>query len=146
MTRDRISGAILIAFAFAVVWESRNFPIGTMQRPGPGYVPILLVVGLGMAGLIILACGGKSPGLRSIQWPEWRHAAAILTACVFMALLLESLGYRITIALMLAFLIRVIERRGIVLTLTVALGASFGTYWLFNDVLRVLLPQGMLGF
>ncbi len=110
MTRDRISGAILIAFALFVVWESRTFPIGTMQRPGPGYMPILLMAGLGLAGGIILFWGGKSPRLRSLQWPEWRHAAAILAICIFMCLLLEKLGYRITVALMLAFLIKGVEK------------------------------------
>ena len=146
MTRDRISGAILISCALAAAWESRSFPLGTMQRPGPGYLPILLIIGLGTAGLIILARGKSSPRLQSTKWSEWRHPAAILAVCVFISLALESLGYRVTVALMLAFLLGVMERRGIALTITLALGAACGTYWLFNDVLRVLLPQGLLGF
>jgi putative tricarboxylic transport membrane protein len=146
MTRDRISGTIFIAIALIVVWESRIFPFGAMDRPGPGFVPILLAVGLGIAGSVVLAYGGKSPSFRSIKWPEWRHVSAILFTCVFMALALERLGYRITVVIMLAFLLGVVERRGIVTALTLSLGAAFGTYWLFNDILRVLLPQGILGF
>lgn len=146
MTRDRISGAILIVFAGVVAWESWCFPLGTMGRPGPGYLPVLLITSLFLSGLVILAYGRSSPRFRSIKWPERRHVAAILAVCVFVAFALERLGYRITVALMLTFLMGVIERRGVVLTLIVALSAAFGTYWLFNDVLRVLLPQGVLGF
>jgi len=146
MARDRISGIVLFLVALLVVWESRGLPLGTLQHPGPGFVPILLAAGLGIAGLVVLVQGGKSPSIRSIRWPEWKHASVVLSACVFMPLALETLGYRLTVALLLAFLLGVIERRGIALTAAIALGAAWGTYWLFNDILLVLLPQGVLGF
>ncbi len=146
MTRDRVSGAILIGLAVFMLWESRDFPFGSLHRPGPGFVPILLVLGLAATGIIIIAGGAGSGSFRLIKWPEWRHASAILAVSAFMAFALERLGFRVTLAIVLAFLIGVVERRGIVLTLVLALGGSFITYWLFNDVLRVLLPQGVLGF
>jgi hypothetical protein len=146
MTKDRLSGAVLIFIAVIVAWETRVFPIGTMRHPGAGFLPMLLAIGLTIAGLVVLASGGKSPSFRSIKWPELKHASAVIFTCVFMSLALERLGYRITVALMLAFLLGIIEKRGIVLTISLSLGAAFGTYWLFNDILRVLLPQGLLGF
>jgi hypothetical protein len=85
-----MSAAILILFGFVIAWESRKFPIGSVQRPGPGFVPILLVLGVAVAGIIIVAYGGSSPKIGSIEWPGWRHATAILSVCVFMPCLSPS--------------------------------------------------------
>ena len=38
---DQFSGLMLLALALYVGWENRAYPIGTLQEPGPGYVPLL---------------------------------------------------------------------------------------------------------
>ena len=49
---DQISGVVLIAIALVVIWFNREFPVGTLADPGPGYVPLLLACTLGGIGLL----------------------------------------------------------------------------------------------
>jgi hypothetical protein len=71
---------------------------------------------------------------------------AILAACVFAVFAIERVGYRLTMLLVLGFLVKFVERRGWVLSLTFAFSLAFGSFFLFYALLRVPLPQGPWGF
>ena len=146
MTIDRLSGALLVLLGVFVVWERRVLPLGSSQHPGPGYAPLLLAILLIIFGAILIAGGKGSPPLRSISWPEAPHAAAILACCIFTTILMERIGYRLTIFIMLGFLFGVMERMKIWLVFTLAIGFSLGSFWLFDSLLRVPLPRGGWNF
>jgi len=146
LTTDRLSGAVLVVFALLVIFESRHYPLGTFRLPGPAFVPILLASLLLIFGILLLFTSGRAPRLSSISWSEWRHAAAILAASVFAVFATERLGYRLTVLLMLGFLIKVEERRGWMQTVGLAFGLAFGSFYLFYTLLRVPLPEGPFGF
>ncbi len=90
--------------------------------------------------------GGLAAKFSSIQWNEWRHAVAILAACIFAVVGIERLGYRLTLVLVLGFLLKIVERRGWLLSGSVAFVLAFGSFFLFYTLLRVPLPQGPFGF
>lgn len=146
MTTDRISGGVLVILSLLVVWQSSALPLGTFRQPGPAYIPILLALLLSILGAFLAATGGRAPKLSSIRWTEWRHAVAILAACVFAVFGMERLGYRLTLMLVLSFLLKTVERRGWLLTASLAFFLAFGSFYLFYTMLRVPLPQGPFGF
>jgi hypothetical protein len=146
VTRDRVAGACIVLFALYVLHENRVLPLGTLHKPGPGYMPLLLASILGVAGVLIIVVGGRSPAFVSLDWSEWKHAVAILLGCAFTALALERLGYRLTMLSLVAFLLAVIERRKILEVVALALALSFGTYYVFCTLLQVPLPLGPGGF
>jgi hypothetical protein len=146
MTTDRLSAGVLALFALFVMWESRQLPLGTFRHPGPAYVPVLLASLLLIFAVLILLTAGQAPKLSSLRWTEWRHALAIFVACVFSVFAIERLGYRLSMFLMLGFLVKFVERRSWISTLIFAFSLSFGSYFLFYTLLRVPLPQGPLGF
>jgi len=146
MTTDRLSAGILALFALLVIWQSHELPLGTFHRPGPGYAPVVLAALLLFFAILIMVTAGRAPKLCSIQWTEGRHAAAILASCVFAVLAIERLGYRCTMLAMLVGLLRLVERRGWVMSFAFALALSFGSFFLFHTLLRVPLPLGPLGF
>ena len=146
LTTDRVSGGVLVFFALLVLWESRRYPLGTFHLPGPAFAPVLLASLLLIFGILLVLTSSRAPQLSSISWTEWRHALAILAASLFTAFATERLGYRLTILLMLTFLIKVVERRGWVETLVVSFGLAFGSFYLFYTLLRVPLPEGPFGF
>lgn len=145
LTTDRIAGGALVVVALCVLWESRALPLGSLRHPGPAYVPVVLALLLLAFGVLIAMYGAGAPRLAGVGWQEWRHAVAIFAACAFAALALERLGYRLTMTVMLAFLLGAMERKGVVLTAAVALGLAFGSFLLFDTLLRVPLPRGPLG-
>ncbi len=146
-TLDRISGAILLFVALIVAWESsRTLPLGTLHNPGPGYMPTLLAFLLAVLSILIVLLGRNSPPLGSLKWTEGKHALAILAACGFAALTLERIGFRLTMVLLLVFLLGAVERLKPFLVLSVAVGLSLGSFWFFNGLLKVPLPLSPLGF
>jgi len=146
MTIDRVSGSALLLLGLFVVWERRVLPLGTHGQPGPGYLPLLLAILLVLlGGLLVLRGGGAAP-LRTVDWSEAPHAVAILACTVFATALLERLGYRVTMVIVLGFLFGVMERLRLWQVAALTLGLSLGTFWLFDSFLRVPLPRGGWGF
>jgi hypothetical protein len=142
LTSDRLAGAALAVLAIFVLWESRTLPFGTFRDPGAGAVPVLLALTLLVCSLAVVSGGATARPVAAIAWTEWRHAVAILGACVFMALALERLGYRLTILVALLALLTLVERKRWVVGAVFAIGFSLGSYFLFNTLLRVPLPLG----
>lgn len=145
LSRDRVAGIVLVLVAVAIAWESRVLPLGTLYRPGAAYMPLATAIVLGLLGALVASRGG-GPALGALAWPEARHAALLLAACAFAAWALERLGYRLTTALMALFFLAVLERRHPLAALAAALGLSFGSFYLFSNLLRVPLPLGPWNF
>jgi Tripartite tricarboxylate transporter TctB family len=146
MTIDRISAGALVVFALLVIWQSRHFPFGTFRQPGPAFIPILLALLLLILAVLLALTSRRAPLFSSISWTEWLHALAILAASVFSVFAIERLGYRLTVLLVLGFLVKLVEQRGWVLSLAFSFALSFGSFFLFYTILRVPLPQGPFGF
>lgn len=142
---DRVGGLALAIFAVVVAAASLRYPLGTLRAPGPAFFPFGLALILAAFGAWTAAAGRASPPLPALGWAEWRHAAAILGASAGAALLLERLGYRLTVAAVLVVLLRGVERRSWALTAAVALGLAAGSFYLFDTLLRVPLPRGPFG-
>ena len=143
---DQVSGLMLAALALYVWWMNRAYPIGTLAEPGPGYVPLLLAIFMGVMGVLVALGGGKSEPLAAMEWTEAKRAFALLVACGVTAFALERLGYRITMAALLIFFLGVMERRKPMMVAAVGIGFSLVTYYLFATLLRVPLPVSPWGF
>lgn len=145
LTIDRLAGAVLVAFSVLVLWECRKIPFGSMAEPGPGAVPVLLALTLLVCSIAVIAAGRTGVRVSAIRWTERRHGVAILGACVFMALALERLGYRLTIFVALLALVGLVEKKGWIAGVIFAGAFSLGTYYLFDTLLGVQLPKGPFG-
>ncbi len=148
LTTDRVAGGVLVLVGLFVMEESwrLRLPLGSLHNPGPAYLPVVLALLVLVFGAAVFVMGARAARLGGVGWGEWRHAVAIFGACAFAALALERLGYRLTVAVLLVFLIGVVERKGPVLTVAVALGLALGSFYLFNTLLLVPLPRGPFGF
>jgi hypothetical protein len=146
LTRDRVAGAVFFLFALFAMWEDRAFPLGSLTKPGPGYMPMVLAIILAAMAILVILAGGRSPALATLNWAEKKHALAILAGCTFTAMALERLGYRLTMFLLVGLLLWVVERKRPAVTVAMALGLSLGTFYVFSTLLRVPLPLGPGGF
>jgi len=143
---DQFSGLMLLALALYVGWENRVYPVGTLQEPGPGYLPLLLAVFLGVTGVLIALLGIKSEPLASIKWTETTRAVVILAACAAATFTLERIGYRLTMVVLLVFFLGVLERRRPLPVALVSLGFSLASFYVIGDLLHVPLPRSPWGF
>jgi putative tricarboxylic transport membrane protein len=144
-TVDQVAGTVFAVFSLLVLWETRSIPLGFLAEPGPGAMPTVLAVTLFVCSVAVATGGRVGKRMTAVRWTEWRHAVAILGTCAFIALVLERLGYRLTIFIALLALVSIVEKKGWVTGIVFAGCFSFGTYFLFNTLLRVPLPQGPFG-
>src|SRR2546425_13258052 len=112
LTTNRAAALALGVLAVVVLFESRKLPLGSLHNPGPAYMPVLLALALLVFAILVGAYGGASRALGAVGWSERRHAPAILGTGPFRAIALERLGYRLTMAISLGFLLGVMGRQG----------------------------------
>ncbi len=135
-----VGGGLLLLAAY-VAWEGARMPAGSLALPGPGFFPVALGVLLGGAavGLLLRArpragAGGEAVGLGH------RHIATALLALTGVALLLERLGFFLTMSLFLLALFRATSTLGWVRAAAAAALVTAAAHVLFHTVLGVPLP------
>jgi putative tricarboxylic transport membrane protein len=145
VTSKRVAGGVLALIGALALWEGLRFPFGTMSRPGPAYAPAVLSLLLIVLGAVLILTRDGGPRLAAMDWGDWRRALAILAVSAFIAFTLELLGWRLAVSVALLALLGLLERRGAVFTVVLTAAIVFGSFFLFNDVLKVPLPRGPLG-
>ncbi len=148
---DQITGIIMLIFSVAVMEGGRRMPPSNTFGPGAGFLPFWLGVAMALLAIILLVTATREPAMAGgpSPFPTGRPVVAILEtggALAAFILLLEPLGFLVAIALLTAFLLRVVEREGWTTTLVVAVANAAGLYIVFKIMLGVSLPKNLFGF
>lgn len=145
---DLGSSAFWVLFSVLVAWGSYHLRLGTLHKPGAGFLPFLaacVLAGLSLILLIqsFLKRGEEEPGTgpEKVRWPK---ALLIPGFLLGYALGLERLGFVITTFLLLFLLLKLIEPQSWPRTILIALLGSVFSYLFFQSWLQVQLPQGLL--
>ena len=140
LRRDHIAGGAFIAAGALVFALSDDLPFGTLASPGAGMMP-KLVLGLLMAfGAILVLRAAESPPLAAIEWNDFRHAATVVGVAAVATALYTSIGFVLSISLLMVVLLYFVERRSLWVTLAVSASVTIGSYYLFNTLLKSPLP------
>jgi len=142
---DHVAGGAAIAAALAVLAMSGDLPFGTLAFPGAGMMPKLVCALMILFGAMLLLRGGASAPFSEIAWGDLPHAVRVLAITAMAVALYTTLGFIITMALMLFALIA-FEGRNLIVAAVYSLSVSLVTYALFTIVLKSPLEQGILGF
>ena len=135
------------------VW-SATFPFGNLEEPGPATFPTALGLIILVMGLLLLLRGRRTKegdALRSPRPPVSYRAAArrvvlYLAGMTVAAVLLEVLGFVLTMFLMILFLMRTISPQRWKTALFYSLISALGSLVVFRILLKTQLPGGFLGF
>jgi hypothetical protein len=146
LTNDRVAAFVLALFALVVALESRRYPFGTVAEPGPAYLPFALAVALLVFSVTVMVNGGRAARFSPGAFGGGGKAFAILAGMAFATAALESLGYRVTVAILLVYLLGVVERKPPAVVVSIAAGFALGSFHLFAGLLKVPLPLGIGGF
>ncbi|MBA4392527.1 MAG: hypothetical protein C0407_03140 [Desulfobacca sp.] len=144
-----IINSIWIVFSLAVCLESWRLDVGTLHAPGPGFLPFITGLLLGILALIafIQALLKKPSQDRSfLSFGDYLIKVGVLAgALIVYVLLLNTLGFLVGTFLLLLFLFRIMEPlkwKTVILASLITLAA---VYLLFDVFLGTRLPQGILG-
>ena len=147
ITRDRAAALVLLLFAVGGTLEASRLVIGDPGHPGPGFFPLCLALALGVVALALLLAPARPPR-PAVATGDLRpsKAALALVASVAYAFALEPVGFVLTTAAFLLFLLKGIDNRGWRSSLVIALAAAIACHVVFKVWLAVQLPAGPWGF
>ena len=99
--KDFWSGVMfaVTGFAFAIIVQVYEYPMGTSSRMGPGYFPFVLGLIMGALGLVIVAESLLTSGVPISKF-AWRPLIWVLSAFVIFGLTAKWAGLAIAIVLL----------------------------------------------
>ena len=148
---DQISALVLLVGAGFVGIGAWRLAIWSGPGiPGPGFLPLLLAIGLavGAVGIFIDAVKAKTEG--SLKWFADRESIlrlAVLFICIIaLVAAIEPLGMLLAVGLFLLIFLGIYMRGQWLVILLIAGGTPVCLYLIFAKWLKFTLPQGFLGF
>ena len=146
---DTVWGGLLLALAFAVLWNIQGFPKIPGQNIGPAAFPGLLAICLAGCALALIVRGLRA-GERHAVMGDWirspRHVGNFLltvAALLFYIFAADKLGFIVCALIILMALFLKLGVRPKV-AVPVAIGAVLFIHVVFYKGLRVGLPWGVL--
>lgn len=140
-----------VIFAGWVMMESLKLQFYTKLGPGPGFFPFILggVFGLLSAAWFIQIAMSKSRKDEKSILPDRAallRVLAILAGLAAVALLMDTLGFQLSMLIFLFVLIKFLGKQKPVVTTIVSLAGSVGIFHLFGKFLDLSLPTASIPF
>jgi putative tricarboxylic transport membrane protein len=143
-TSDLLASVFGIFIGVAIMIGATRLRLGTPTEPQPGFFPFVA------ASILVVLCGvlfiqaflGRSQGAEAFG-ELWRPAILIAGMLVY-SFVLDALGYIIATIVLAAVVLRVLDTKPWWKLAVISLALSIGTYLLFDRLLDVSLPAGIL--
>jgi|KBSSwiStaDraftv2_1062776.scaffolds.fasta_scaffold37803_4 hypothetical protein len=143
---DHVAGAAFIAFGLLVFAISTDLPFGSLSMPGSGMMP-KLVTGLMIAfGLALVIGAAASQPFAAIGWSDGSHALKVVVITAIAVASYQTLGFLVTMSLLVFVLLVVIERQPVHYAAAYAIALTGVAWWVFGKALKAPLETGILGF
>lgn len=137
---------ILAVLGIIIVFASLNYGFGTLRTPGPGLFPFFLGLGVLISGLALLISEFRTQ-IRSALLN--REGVKTLLSMIFAfcawILAMPFLGYVFTTMLVAYGICKIMNLEGWWKPLSVSAGTALFIYILFDYLLYIDLPKGILG-
>ncbi len=138
---DHVAGAAFVAFGAAIIALSGDLPVGHLSMPGSGFLPMIVAVLTMIFGLALVLRGKESAPFSDIDWGDGKHAVMVTGITAVATALYEHLGFIITMLLMMAALLILIERRNPIRAGVYCVVIVMLTYVSFVYGLKTPLPE-----
>jgi tripartite tricarboxylate transporter TctB family protein len=143
---DHVAGAAFIIFGILVFALSGDLPFGRLAAPGAGMMPKLLVGLMVVFGAALMLGAAASQPFAAIDWSDRGHALMLVLITGVAVACYQTLGFIVTMTLLVFTLLIVVERRPVLHAAAYAIGLTIAAYWVFGKALKAPLEQGILGF
>ena len=142
---DHVIGGVAIALGILIIAISGELPVGSLSFPGAGLWPKLLAVLMIVLGLTLIAGAREGDAFAAIRWDDVTHALPVLALAAAAVAFYETLGFIISIGVML-FCLALLQKKPVLHAAVFGAGTSLATYVLFTMLLRSPLERGLFGF
>ena len=140
-----IMSAVFVLFAVGCIAASLQLPLGTPLEPMPGFIPLIVSLFLLLVSVAQLAAAYLTVGSsKAVLGEQWKQPASIVAGLLVYSAALDFLGYIIATTGLSLLIIRIFEPQGWLRPLIIAIAVSAFSYFLFDRLLEVNLPDGLL--
>ena len=150
MSSDFFQSLLWLCIGVVVVLLSSRYSMGTLSEPGPGSLPFGLGLVFILLSLILLFHSYRTKKLEHEKrlpfGPRWPNVFRVILFLTLITFILESLGYLLSIFLMISVSMLIMEPRRWFSALLLGFISSFSSYVLFDVWLKVQLPKGLFPF
>jgi putative tricarboxylic transport membrane protein len=148
---DRISGIFWLCFAVLVIIQSYRLGLGTLHKPGPGFLFFWVNIILAIMSLIVLLRAwagkkGEGPQPTIFGGQNTSKIIFVMISLFLYALLMEIIGFIPVTLLLFIFLLGIIEKKRWFYTVFVSIVVTVISYLIFETWLQSQLPKGLLEF
>jgi putative tricarboxylic transport membrane protein len=145
---DRISGIFVLLFAAFMGYQSYRSGLGTLHKPGPGFLFFYTSIILGGLSIVVIvrAFVQKEEEHHSIFGPfkEYWKAILVMVFSTLYALFMEPIGFIPVTLVFFLVVLGFIEKKSRVYAILVSLAVTVAAYLLFEVWLKSQLPKGLL--
>ena len=150
-TADRISGTFWLCFSVLIIVQSYRLGLGTLHKPGPGFLFFWVNILLALMSLVVLIrtwIGKGAEGAQSalFQGQNIPKIIFVLLSLFLYVILMETLGFILVTFFLFMFLLGIIEKKKWLLTVFMSGLVTVISYVIFEVWLKSMLPEGLLGF
>lgn len=141
---DILASLFFALIGIGAIIEAIKLRVGTATEPQPGFFPFLGGVVITILSMVLFsqAWRGKSAGSQTFG-DLWRPASLILGLFFYISVL-NFLGYIISTTILGAIVLCIMDTKPWWVLGGVSLFLSIGTYILFDRLLSMPLPSGIL--
>ena len=143
---DHVAGGAFVAFGILVFALSGDLPFGSLSAPGAGMMPKLVTGLMVLFGLAVIVGGGASQPFSAIGWSDGSHALKVVVITAVAIASYQTLGFLLTMSLLVFVLLLVIERQPPHYAAAYAIALTGIAWWVFGKALKAPLETGILGF
>jgi putative tricarboxylic transport membrane protein len=150
--KQQIAALCFLAFSSYLMWDSwNNMEYYTPLGPGAGFFPFWLGALLGGLGIIWLVQVSRRTG-NTEEGPSLPprdgivRILSIVLSVAAVSALMDLLGFQLAMFLFMVFMLMILGRQTIWMTLIIALVCSVGVYHVFGRYLDLQLPAASLSF
>lgn len=154
MTNDRAASLLFLLAGIYGLYFSLRLPMGKWNEPGSGVFPLALSVLLLISGVSWFIsgkpkAGEKGEGEKVDGYAIIKKQATPLKIIGLTALFIltfNRIGYLVTSSLYIFLLLLWVSRYRFIVSIGLAVPIGVGSWYFFEKILSVPLPQGILSF
>ncbi len=148
---DRISGVFWLFFGLFICIESYRLGLGTLHKPGPGFLYFWTSIFLIIMCIVVLirawrSMGTEEPGASIFGKENLQKIVLVLISLFLYAIFMETVGFILITLLLFVYLLGIIEKKRWFYTIFVSVAVTVAAYLIFETWLQSQLPKGLLGF
>ncbi len=146
---DRISGIFWLLFGIVVSVESARLGLGTLRKPGPGFLFFYAGLFITCMSIVILVRAFAASTSQKVREKilgagNISKALYVLIAVFLYALLMEKLGFIPVTLMLFLFILGIIEKKRWPVAILTSIAVTVAAYLIFETALQSQLPKGIL--